>query len=52
MKHGGGTGKGGAQARKDWAGWGARARNDRVGGSPTGALCTRFTLIFNNVKES
>jgi hypothetical protein len=38
--------RGGAQAGKDRAEWGAREKKDRAGGSSTGALCTRFTLVL------
>ncbi len=47
MKRGAGganTGGGGQHGRG-----GARAGKDRAGGSSTGALCTRFTLVTTKV---
>jgi hypothetical protein len=35
----------GAWVGKGRAEWGARAGKDRAGGSSTGALCTKFTLV-------
>ncbi len=42
---GGGRAGGPARTGKDRVGWGARAGKDWAGGSSTGALCTRFTLV-------
>jgi len=44
-----GLGGGGARAGKDRMEWGARAGKDQARGSSTGALCTRFTLIYTYV---
>jgi len=46
---GGGTGGKGPGERGQHEPWGgAHARKDQVGGSSTGALCTRFTLVLFN----
>jgi hypothetical protein len=42
----GGARAGGARAGKDRVEWGARVGKDPVGGSSTGALCTKFTLVY------